>query len=75
MNYILTTVKLKTTELDLKIPSDISVGSLISILGDALNFIPTENLKIQAEPLGRILNNALTLKEQGVLNGAILTVI
>lgn len=60
---------------DISVPAFVSIQELIGMLSEAFSFgIKPEN-RIQAEPLGRILNNNLTLEQEGVSHGALLTLI
>lgn len=60
---------------DLKVPAFVPVGDLLDMLEEALQLRKGPQTRLQAEPLGRILQSAKTLGEQGVCHGALLTVI
>lgn len=76
MEYIYIT--LKTNELgkiDLKIPTQITVNELLSMVSEALDLPLKVNSQVQAEPLGRILANTATIEDEGIANGALLTIL
>ncbi|MFP4978401.1 EsaB/YukD family protein [Paenibacillus sp. CN-4] len=76
MDYIMVTLQTESgRQTDLKVPAFVPVGDLLGMLGEALGMSPGPEARLQAEPLGRILNNGRTLEEQGVCHGALLTVI
>lgn len=61
---------------ELKIPAFVTSQELLTMLSEALNLpnIGPER-RLQAEPLGRILQPERTLQEEGVAQGALLTLI
>ncbi|WP_026478108.1 EsaB/YukD family protein [Alkaliphilus transvaalensis] len=76
MDYIIVTFKQNnSTSIDLKIPTFVPIRELLTMLADTLNVEAIKEKKLQAEPLGHILDNNLTLEEEGVSNGALLTVV
>ncbi|WP_159081748.1 EsaB/YukD family protein [Paenibacillus sp. CAA11] len=60
---------------DLKVPAFVPIGELIEMLAEALHLAVEPENRIQAEPVGRILDNRLTLEQEGVADGALLTLI
>ncbi|MCL1975338.1 MAG: hypothetical protein FWG61_04155 [Firmicutes bacterium] len=76
MEYILITLRLKDREdIDLKIPAFITGEELFKVLSIIIGSPLAQNSKIQAEPLGRILDNSQTLYAEGVGQGALLTIL
>ena len=61
--------------MDLKIPNYITGGELLAILSEITGETISANSKIQAEPIGRILENTQTLESDGVETGAMLTIL
>lgn len=60
---------------DISVPAAVSIQELIVMLSEVFAFKGSSENRIQAEPLGRILNNKLTLEQEGVSHGALLTLI
>lgn len=76
MDYVMVTLLLgHDRELDLKVPGFVSVKQLLEMLAEALFLTLGDDARLQAEPLGRILDNEKTLQEEGVAHGALLTLI
>ena len=75
MKYIFVTLKIGDFEADLKIPSDMNTTELVSVAAKTYKLNVPASAKLQAEPLGRILDNNTSFGEQGVDNGALLTVV
>lgn len=76
MDYIMVTLQTDTAQrIDLKVPGFVVIEDLLDMLTDSLNLKKSNDLKLQAEPLGRILNNYKTLNQEGVAHGALLTLI
>lgn len=61
---------------DLRVPVFVTVEELLHLLSEALELtISANNNRLQAEPLGRILDNQQTLEHEGVMHGTLLTLI
>lgn len=76
MDYVLVTfVAGNVPEKELKVPVFVTVSELIEMLAEALNLSIRPDNRIQAEPAGRILDNRRTLEEEGITDGALLTLI
>ncbi|MGZ9584923.1 EsaB/YukD family protein [Paenibacillus marinisediminis] len=60
---------------ELKVPEYVKICDLLAMLSETFNLPIQSDSRLQAEPLGRILDGNLTLKEEGVLHGALLTLI
>lgn len=77
MDYIMVTLRTEQgASADLKVPAFVSVDELIVMLREALSMPDNgTSARLQAEPLGRILVNHRTLGEEGVTQGALLTII
>ncbi|MDD2234882.1 MAG: EsaB/YukD family protein [Desulfitobacteriaceae bacterium] len=75
MDYILLTFCTEDKEIDLKVPTFIKMAELLSLLAVALNIPISSANKLQAEPLGRILDNDKTLEQEMVTQGSLLTLI
>jgi len=75
MKYIFITIRIKEFETDLKIPAEMNTAELIEALSKSYKLSLPPVCKIQAEPIGRILDNSKSFAEQGVDNGAALTVV
>lgn len=75
MKEIFVTVRIRDIENDLKIPCDIKPSELLNCISTAFKISLPQTARVQAEPAGRMLNNGFALSEQGVENGALLTVI
>jgi uncharacterized ubiquitin-like protein YukD len=74
-NIMITFQVAKLINEDISVPVFVTIQELMSMLSEAFNIdIKPEN-RIQAEPLGRILNNNFTLDQEGVSHGALLTLI
>ena len=76
MDTIFVTVKMPGQgAMDLKIPGYVTGEELLAILSEiTCKKIPAEKI-IQAEPIGRILENTQTLESDGVETGALLTIL
>lgn len=76
MDYIMITFQTESKEnIDLRVPVFVNIEELLVMLSEALHLTRRREVKLQAEPLGRILNNSKTLEEEGVAHGALLTLI
>ncbi len=76
MDYIFVTLKTKELgKVDLKIPTYVSVSELLTMLSESINMSITRDSQVQAEPLGRILDNSATIEDEGITNGSLLTVL
>ena len=76
MEYILITLKMPNqAELDLKIPSHITGAEFLAMLTELSGASIPADSKIQAEPMGRILDNSQTFIEEGLGHGALLTIL
>ncbi|BCG58131.1 EsaB/YukD family protein [Paenibacillus sp. URB8-2] len=76
MDYIMVTLQTGgDRQTDLNVPAFVPVGDLLDMLAEALHLEKGPETRLQAEPLGRILQVGRTLEEQGVCHGALLTVI
>lgn len=76
MNYVFITLKCaEQIPLDLKIPNYITGAELLKLLPEITGLEINADIKIQAEPIGRILDNEQTLFAEGVGNGALLTLL
>jgi len=76
MDAIYITVKIAGQDaMDLKIPDYITGEEFLVILSEIIGKILPVNTKIQAEPIGRILDNTQTLASEGVEIGALLTLL
>ncbi len=78
MDYIMVTFQADSRPaVDLKIPAFVTAGELLAMLDEALNLEldAGQGGRLQAEPLGRILDGRRTLEEEGVGHGALLTLI
>lgn len=76
MDYIMVTLQTDDgRQTDLKVPAFVPVSELLGMLAETLHLERGPETRLQAEPLGRILQDGKTLKEQGVCHGALLTVI
>lgn len=60
---------------ELKIPVFVTPEELLSMLSEALGLRTGPESRLQAEPLGRILDPSRTLEEEGVVDGALLTLV
>ena len=76
MDYIMVTLQTGTAQrYDLKVPVFVIIEELLGMLIESLNLKGDRDVRLQAEPLGRILNNSKTLDQEGVAHGALLTLI
>ena len=78
MDYVYITLVADTNKADLKVLAFVTISELLDMLSEAsaqLGFVIGKDSRIQAEPLGRILDNEKTLEEEGVTQGSILTVV
>ena len=76
MDYIMVTLQADTAQrYDLKVPVFVTIEELLGMLTESLNLKGNKDIRLQAEPLGRILNNSKTLDQEGVAHGALLTLI
>ena len=76
MDAIFITVKIPGQEaMDLKVPNYITGEEFVAILSEITGSALPQNAKIQAEPIGRILDNTQTFESDGVDTGALLTVL
>ena len=76
MEYIHITLKMPDkADMDLKIPSFVTGAEFLNMLTEITGSEISPNRSIQAEPLGRILDNSQTLQEEGVSQGALLTLL
>ncbi|QNU67809.1 EsaB/YukD family protein [Ruminiclostridium herbifermentans] len=76
MEYILVTFKTENMkEIDLKVPTFVKISEILSMLSESFNLFLNDRNRLQAEPLGRILDNGKTLQDEGVGAGALLTLI
>jgi len=76
METIFITVKMAgQSEMDLKIPNYITGEEFLAILSETTGAVLPAHTKIQAEPIGRILDNSQTLESDGVETGALLTLL
>ncbi|MCI3920623.1 EsaB/YukD family protein [Paenibacillus sp. TRM 82003] len=75
MDYVLVTFQAGGREADLKVPTFVSAEELLEMLGEALQIPVGRENRLQAEPLGRILDRRRTLEEEGVGDGSLLTLL
>lgn len=76
MDYIMVTLQAGTAQrYDLKVPVFVTIEELLGMLIESLSLKGDRDVRLQAEPLGRILNNSKTLDQEGVAHGALLTLI
>ena len=76
MDYILITLKRPNqADLDLKIPAFITGEEFLKMLTEITGAGISVDSRIQAEPLGRILDNSQTFDAEGVGHGALLTLL
>lgn len=75
MDYIMITFIAKSRNVDLKVPAFVKIEELLEMLAEGLNIHINRESKLQAEPLGRILDNGKTLEQENVSQGSILTLI
>lgn len=76
MDYILVTFQAgpRLTK-ELKVPIFVTPEELLAMLSEALDLQVGPDNRLQAEPLGRILDHSRTLEEEGVVNGSLLTLV
>jgi len=76
MDAIFITVKIPGQDtMDLKIPNYITGEEFLAILSEIIGTNLSQKTKIQAEPIGRILDNTQTFESDGVDTGALLTLL
>lgn len=75
MNYIIITFQSGNEKMDLKVPAFVKIEELLGMLSEALGIQAGPENRLQAEPLGRILDNSRTLEQESVTQGSILTLI
>lgn len=76
MDYILISFQSGDKEMiDLRVPLFTTVEELLSIFHEVLGTPNHHEAMLQAEPLGRILNNNRTLEQEGVTQGSLLTLV
>ncbi|MCR2803402.1 EsaB/YukD family protein [Paenibacillus soyae] len=76
MDYVMVSFQFGSGEpVDLKVPLFVTTEELIRLLHEALGSPAGRGVMLQAEPLGRILNYDRTLEEEGVTQGALLTLV
>ncbi|WP_339289892.1 EsaB/YukD family protein [Paenibacillus sp. FSL E2-0201] len=76
MDYIMVTLQTGIAQrIDLKVPVFVTIEELLVMLASSLHVKMNGDVRLQAEPLGRILNNSKTLDQEGVAHGALLTLI
>lgn len=75
MDYLMVTLYIENKEMDLKVPTFIRIEELLEMLAVALDIPIGQGNKLQAEPLGRILDNSKTLEQEAVTQGSLLTLI
>ncbi|NLD47422.1 MAG: hypothetical protein GX660_09515 [Clostridiaceae bacterium] len=75
MDYIMVTFQSGKNSIDLKVPVFVKIEELLVMLSEALNMDMGKGNRLQAEPLGRILDNDRTLQEENVTQGSLLTLI
>jgi hypothetical protein len=76
MDDILITLKTpQLADIDLKIPAFITGDEFLRMLAEITGTAFAAESKIQAEPLGRILDNSQTFYAEGVGQGALLTIL
>ncbi|MFD3262193.1 EsaB/YukD family protein [Paenibacillus lentus] len=76
MDYVMVTFQASESFVrELKVPIFVTSEELMTMLSEALGLSITPEHRLQAEPLGRILDPARTLEEEGVAFGALLTLI
>jgi len=76
MDEIFITLKVPgQNAMDLKIPGYITGEEFLAIASEITGANMPGGAKIQAEPIGRILENTQTLDSEGVETGALLTVL
>ncbi|AZK48633.1 EsaB/YukD family protein [Paenibacillus lentus] len=76
MDYIMITFQAgERLVKELKVPTFVTAEELLTMLSEALGLSIAPEHRLQAEPLGRILDPTRTLEEEGVAFGALLTLI
>lgn len=75
-DYIFVTLKMPTQPaIDLKIPSFVTGRELLSMVSEMFRMAIPQSAKIQAEPIGRILDPDQTLASEGADDGSLLTLL
>ncbi|MFP4697785.1 MAG: EsaB/YukD family protein [Eubacteriales bacterium] len=69
------TFQIENKQTDLKVPVFIKIKELLEMISEALEVDINSDNRLQAEPLGRILDNEKTLEEETVTQGSLLTVV
>ncbi len=75
MDYIYITLVVGKNNIDLKVPAHVKIEELLKMISEIYGFSVSASNRFQAEPVGRILNNASTLSQENLSNGAMLTII
>ena len=75
MDYIMVTLKVGKQNIDLRVPMFVKIEELLLMLSEALQITISKDNRLQAEPLGRILDNNKTLEQEEVMLGSQLTLI
>lgn len=76
MDAIFITVRMQGMDaMDLKVPNYVTGEEFLSILSEITGLGIPQSTKIQAEPIGRILDNTQTFDSDGVDTGALLTLL
>lgn len=76
MDYVMIAFQYGSAEpVDLNVPLFVTAEELIAILHEAFGSPSGHDVRLQAEPLGRILNPGRTLEQEGVTQGALLTLV
>lgn len=75
MDYIMVTLKVGKQNIDLRVPVFVKIEELLVMLSEALQITISKDNRLQAEPLGRILDNSKTLEQEDVMLGSYLTLI
>ncbi|GIP09485.1 MAG: EsaB/YukD family protein [Paenibacillus macerans] len=60
---------------ELWVPPFVTTAELLEMLAEAYGLAVSPGHRLQAEPLGRILDPVRTLEEEGVAAGALLTLV
>ena len=60
---------------ELRVPPFVTSQELLEMLAEAFGITVSPGNRLQAEPLGRILDPVRTLEEEGVAAGALLTLV
>lgn len=75
MDYIMVTFQVGKQNIDLRVPVFVKIEELLGMLSEALQITISKDNRLQAEPLGRILDNNKTLEQEEVMLGSYLTLI